>query len=58
MVMIFAVMLCHPETFGAEATFRALSSCIESPLPELEQSSAALSIPSCTTREGVLHMLL
>jgi hypothetical protein len=54
MVMIFAVIFYHRETFGAEATFDALSSCIESPPPELEQSSAALTVPSYTIREGVL----
>jgi hypothetical protein len=53
-----AVILYHPETSGAEVTFDALSSCIESPLPELEQSSAALTVPSCTRCEGVLQMLL
>jgi hypothetical protein len=58
MVMISVVILCHPETSGAEAIFSALSSCIESPSPELEQSSAALTVPSCTRRKGVLQMLL
>jgi hypothetical protein len=58
MVMISTVIRCHPETSGMEATIGALSSCIESPLPELEQSSAALTIPSCTRRQGVLQMLL
>jgi hypothetical protein len=58
MVMISAVILCHPETSDAEATFDTLSSCIESPPPELEQSSTTLTIPSCTRHEGVLQMLL
>jgi hypothetical protein len=58
MVMISAMIRCHPETSGMEATIGALSSCIESPLPELEQSSAALTVPSCTRCEGVLQMLL
>jgi hypothetical protein len=54
MVMSSAVILDHPETSGAEATFGALSSCVESPSPELEQSSTTLTVPSCTRREGVL----
>jgi hypothetical protein len=54
MVMSSAVILDHHETSGAEATFGALSSCVESPSPELEQSSTALTVPSCTRREGVL----
>jgi hypothetical protein len=58
MVMISAMILCHPETSGAEATFGALFSCVESPPSELEQSSTALIIPSYTKHEGVLHMLL
>jgi hypothetical protein len=54
MVMISVVILYHPETSGAEATFGALSSCVESPLPELERSSAALTIPSYIRCECVL----
>jgi hypothetical protein len=30
MVMIYVVILYHPKTSGAEATFSALSSCVES----------------------------
>jgi hypothetical protein len=58
MVMISVVILCPPETSGAEATFSALSSCVESLPPELEQSSAVLTVLSYTRREGVLQMLL
>jgi hypothetical protein len=58
MVMISTVIRCHPETSSVEVTFCALSSHVESPLPELEQNSAVLTVPSCTRREGVLHMLL
>jgi hypothetical protein len=58
MVMISTMILCHPKTSGEEATFSALSFCVESPPPELEQSYAALTVFSCTRREGVLQMLL
>jgi hypothetical protein len=58
MVMISAFILYHPETSSAEATIGVLSSCVESPPPELEQSSMALIIPSCTRRESVVKMLL
>jgi hypothetical protein len=58
MVTISAMILYHPETFGAEATFGTLSSYIESPPSELEQSSTALTVPSYIRREGVLQMLL
>jgi hypothetical protein len=58
MVMISAFILYHPETSSAEATIGVLSSCIESPPPELEQSFMALIVPSCTRRESVVKMLL
>jgi hypothetical protein len=58
MVMISAVIRCHPETSGVGATFGALSPHIQGSPPELEQSSAVPTIPSYTRREGVLHMLL
>jgi hypothetical protein len=58
MVMISTVIRCHLETFGVGATFGVLSSHVKGSPPELEQSSAALIILSCTRREGVLHMLL
>jgi hypothetical protein len=48
MVVISVVIHCHPETSGA------LSSRVEGPPPELEQSSAALTVPSYTRRKGVL----
>jgi hypothetical protein len=54
MVMISTVVLCHPETSGVEATFAILSSYVESPPFELEQSSTTLTIPSCTRHEDVL----
>jgi hypothetical protein len=53
MVMIYAVILCHPDTSDAEVTFSALSSYVESPPPEQEQSSTALTVPSYTRCEGV-----
>jgi hypothetical protein len=58
MVTISTMILYHPETFGAEATFGTLSSYVESPPSELEQSSTALTVPSYIRREGVLQMLL
>jgi hypothetical protein len=48
MVMISTVVLCHPETSAVEATFTILSSYVESPPSEVEQSSTMLTIPSCT----------
>jgi hypothetical protein len=58
MVMISAVILYHHETSYTDPTFDTLSSCVESPPPELEQSSTALTIPSYTRCESVLQMLL
>jgi hypothetical protein len=58
MVMISVMIPCHPETSGAEVTFDALSSRVENPPLEPEQSSTALTVPSCTRCEGVLQMLL
>jgi hypothetical protein len=58
MVTISAMILYHPETFGMEAIFGTLSSYVESPPFELEQSSTALTVPSYIRREGVLQMLL
>jgi hypothetical protein len=58
MVMISVVILYHPETSDMKATFGALSSCVESPPPELEQSSTTLTFPSCTRPECVLQMSL